>query len=127
MKLSYLKLPDFHDGGNVSSRPGVFVLTGDQDLLRELAVETITHHALGDERTPFNHEKFDGEEVDGGQVVASANLLPMLGGVRVVVVRRAQRLLEKSKVADMTVVHLIKEGVYKCRPLAIQMQSLAEC
>ena len=94
MKLSYYKLQAHLDNGKLHS---VYVVLGSQDLLRELAVTTLTESALGGERTPFNYERFDGEDSDGAHVAMAANLLPMLGGCRVLVVKRAQKLLEKSE------------------------------
>ena len=94
MKLSYYTLQQHLDNGELDP---VYVVVGSQDLLRELAVNALTESALGGEATVFNFERFDGEESDGAQVAMSANLLPMLGGRRVVSVKRAQKLLEKSQ------------------------------
>jgi DNA polymerase-3 subunit delta len=94
MKLSYYKLREHLDKGKLQP---VYVISGTQDLLRELAVDTLAESALGGEKTPFNYERFDGEEADGAHVAMAANLLPMLGGCRVVCVKRAQKLLEKSE------------------------------
>ena len=94
MKLSYYKLQAHLKSGKLHH---VYVVSGSQDLLRELAVDALTGSALGGEKTPFNYERFDGEEADGADVAMAANLLPMLGGCRVVSVKRAQKLLEKSE------------------------------
>lgn len=94
MKLSYYQL-ERHLREDELARN--YLVVGNQDLLRELAVESLSASALGGEATPFNYERFDGEEADGSRVVTAANLLPMLGGSRVVVVKRAQGLLEKSE------------------------------
>lgn len=94
MKLSYYKLPQHLKNGKLDP---VYVVVGSQDLLRELAVNALTESAVDGERTPFNYERFDGEDSDGAHVAMAANLLPMLGGCRVVVVKRAQKLLEKSE------------------------------
>lgn len=94
MKLSYYKLQEHLDKGKLAP---VYVVTGEQDLLRELAVGLLQNHALAGEANPFVYERFDGEETDAASVAMSANLLPMLGGQRVVVVKRAQKLLEKAE------------------------------
>jgi len=94
VKLSYYRLAAHLDQGKLEP---VYVIMGEQDLLRELAVAKIKHHVLGDEESPFNLDRFDGEATDGAEVAMSANLLPMLGGRRVVIVKRAQKLLEKSE------------------------------
>lgn len=94
MKLSYYRLAAHLDQGKLEP---VYVIMGEQDLLRELAAAKIKRHVLGEEETPFNLDRFDGEATDGAHVVMSANLLPMLGGRRLVIVKRAQKLLEKSE------------------------------
>ena len=94
MKLSYYKLQEHLGRGAVEP---VYVVVGAQDLLRELAVEKLVEAAVGKETTPFNYERADGEETDGGSIAMSANMMPMMGGRRVVVVKRAQKLLEKSE------------------------------
>ncbi len=94
MKLSYYRLAEHLDQGKLLP---VYVVVGEQDLLRELAVAEIKRHVLGEAETPFNLDRFDGEATDGAHVVMSANLLPMLGGQRLVIVKRAQKLLEKSE------------------------------
>lgn len=75
----------------------VFVLSGDQELLRELAVQDLTLAVLGGEPTPFNCERFDGQEAEGERVVMAANMLPLLGGRRLVLVKRASKLVDKSE------------------------------
>lgn len=94
MKLSYNQLARHLDEDDLEP---TYVVVGNQEFLRELAVESLSKHALGGEATPFTYERFDGEESDGERIVMSANLLPMLGGRRVVVVKRAEKLLEKSE------------------------------
>ena len=94
MKLSYTKLRDRLESGKLEP---VYVVTGDQDLLRELASEEICRHALGGEATAFNFEKLDGEDTDGGLIAMASNTLSMMGGRRVVLVKRAQKPLEKSE------------------------------
>ena len=94
MKLSYAKLREHLESGKLQP---VYVITGDQDLLRELATDDICHEALGGEATAFNFERLDGEDADGGRIAMAANTLPMLGGRRVVLVKRAQKPLEKSE------------------------------
>lgn len=77
----------------------VYVVAGDQELLRELAVQDIVRAVVGETPTAFNFERFDGQEVDVGaeRVLLAANVLPLLGGKRVVLVKRASTLVEKSE------------------------------
>ena len=92
MKLSYYKLRDSFD-----KLAPIYILTGEQDLLRELAIHQIEEAALGSEKGAFNLERFDGEEATGDRVMLSANVMPMLGGRRVVVVRRAIGFVEEPR------------------------------
>lgn len=96
MKLTYAQLTKRLGPGG-AELPPVLVIGGDQDLLRELAVKGIVHSIVGEDESPFAMDKFDGESCDGTTIVGAANLMPMLGGRRVVVVKRAQKLLEKSE------------------------------
>jgi DNA polymerase-3 subunit delta len=97
MKLSYYRLQEHLDEGKLAR---TYIVVGNQDLLRELAIKALSRRGLGGEPTPFSYDPFDGEEADGARIAMSANMLPMLGGRRVVVVKRAQKLLEKS--AELT-------------------------
>ena len=94
MKLRYTDLGKHLQAshGQVSS---VFAVTGEEDLLRELAINRIVDHILAGGLTPFNYEKFDGEECDHEAIINSANTLSMIGGRRVIVVKRAEQLLAK--------------------------------
>lgn len=93
MKLSYYKLQEHLDKGKLGP---TYVIVGSQDLLRELAIKALFREVLGDEPSPFSYDRFDGEESDGAAIAMSANMLPMLGGRRVIVVKSAQKLLDKS-------------------------------
>lgn len=94
MKLSYYELDEHLATGELEP---VYVLTGEQDLLRDLAAEAIQYAVVGDSPTPFNCERLDGTSLKGEEVVDAANIMPLLGGRRVVVVRRASKLAEKSE------------------------------
>jgi len=92
MQLSYFDLRD-----SIEKLHPVYILTGEQDLLRELALRQIEEAAIGTERSGFNLEHFDGEEVTGDRVFLSANQIPMLGDRRVVIVRRAIGFVEEPR------------------------------
>ena len=92
MKLSYSSLKEHLASGLAP----VYVVTGTQDLLRELAGKEIQQIALGDSDTAFNFDKFDGDTVSSEQVVESCNLFPLIANRRLVMVRRAGKLLQES-------------------------------
>jgi DNA polymerase-3 subunit delta len=74
-----------------------YLLAGDQDLLRELAAKKIQRAVVGESPSPFNFERFDGETVpDGSPIVIAASMMPLLGGKKLVLVKRASGLLEKD-------------------------------
>jgi len=74
----------------------VYLLLGDQDLLRELAASKLQSAVLGEAPSPFNFERFDGESGDASRIVMSANMMPLLGGRRLILVKRASRLIESE-------------------------------
>ena len=77
----------------------VYLLVGDQDLLRELAAKKLQNAGVGafpSPFSPFNFERFDGENGDASRIVMSANMMPLLGGRRLILVKRASRLVESE-------------------------------
>lgn len=94
MKLSYYELSSHLADDDPSP---VYVVTGNQELLRELAVQDLRAAVVGSEPTPFNFERFDGQEAGADRVVMAANVLPLLGGRRLVLVKRASKLVDKSE------------------------------
>jgi len=65
-----------------------------------MALEAIRDAALGDAADDFNLERFDGEKSTPDSLVMAANTLPLLGltgGRRVLVVKRAKRLVEGAE------------------------------
>ncbi len=90
MKFSYSELESRLD----EKVEPVYLLLGDQDLLRELAAEKLEAAVVGETPSPFNFERFDGESGDASRIVMSANTMPLLGGRRLILVKRASRLVE---------------------------------
>ncbi len=76
----------------------VYLLVGDQDLLRELAAKKLQSAVVGEDPSPFAFERFDGESGDSSNMVMAANMMPLLGGRRFVLVKRASRLVESDAV-----------------------------
>jgi DNA polymerase III subunit delta len=93
LKLSYTELASRLDQGI----DPVYLLTGDQELLRELAGKTLRGAVVGEAPTAFNFERFDAEETSADQILMTANMMPLLGGRRLVHVKRAGRLVESGE------------------------------
>jgi DNA polymerase-3 subunit delta len=75
----------------------VYLLAGDQDLLRELSAKKIQRAVVGEDPSPFSFERFDGESADSALILGSANTMSLLGGLRFVIVRRASRLVDSDE------------------------------
>ena len=100
-KLAYSQLDKHLATGKLAA---AYILNGDQDLLRELALEKIRDAALGDTGDDFNLERFDGETSTPESLVMAANTLPLLGltgGRRVLIVKRAKRLVEGAQAESL--------------------------
>lgn len=74
----------------------VYLLVGDQDLLRELSAGKLRTAVAGETPSPFSFEQFDGESTDVDRILVAANMMPLLGGRRLILVKRASRLLENE-------------------------------
>jgi DNA polymerase-3 subunit delta len=73
--------------------PPVLLLHGPDAQLLDDALELVTRRLFSDAASSaLGREVLDGRETDARAVVSSARTLPLLGGVRLVVVRRAQAL-----------------------------------
>lgn len=93
MKLSYSELSE----GLARGPASFYILSGDQELLREQAAAKIQLAVVGEHPTPFNWDRFDGESDGADRVLMMANMVPLLGGRRFVLVKRAARLVEGSE------------------------------
>lgn len=92
MRVSYSELE-----GHLERRvEPAYLLVGDQDLLRELAAGKLQIAVVGEAPSAFSFDRFDGETADADAIVMVANMMPLLGGRRLVLVRRASRLVESE-------------------------------
>jgi DNA polymerase-3 subunit delta len=92
LKLSYSDLESRLD----ERVEPVYLLVGDQDLLRELSAKRIQIAVVGEMPSPFSFEHFDGESGDFDRILMAANMMPLLGGRRFILVKRASRLVESD-------------------------------
>lgn len=103
MKLPYSALSRELAAGKIAP---VYLVSGGEEFLRELALKEIEAAVLDPTQgglLEFNQERFDGQASSTttvGEVVLSANQLPLMsgpGGRRLVLVRRARRLVEPAR------------------------------
>jgi DNA polymerase-3 subunit delta len=69
----------------------VYVLTGEERLLRDQLVAAIRHACLDGAVAAFNEDKFTAGEVDVEQVLGAARTVPMMANRRFVLVRGVER------------------------------------
>ena len=94
MKLSPTKLAERLTKGSLDP---IYVVTGEQDLLREVSLARIQQATVGEQTNAFNFERFDGEEADIDRILDGANMMPMMGGRRFLLVRRGLRYIENPR------------------------------
>ncbi|MGH9390380.1 MAG: DNA polymerase III subunit delta, partial [Vicinamibacteria bacterium] len=92
MKVSYSEL-DSHLDQRVEP---VYLLVGDQDLLRDLSAKKLQAAVVGETPSRFSFERFDGESGDVDRILMAANTMPLLGGRRFILVKRASPLVESE-------------------------------
>ena len=69
----------------------VYLVLGEEDLLRDHAVSTLKAAILGD-GGDFNYDLFYGDEASGAEIVTCASEMPVFAGRRLVVVKSAEKL-----------------------------------
>ncbi len=116
MKLSYASLREHLDGEALAP---AYVITGNQDLLCELASEEIQAAVLGGEDPNFNLDKFDGEAVSAHEVVEACNMFPLMAERRLVRVRRASKL---TREADATALSAYLESPSPQSTLLLELE-----
>jgi DNA polymerase-3 subunit delta len=102
VKLPYAGLSRELAAGKIAP---VYVVSGTDEFVRELALREIESAVVDPspgEPIEFNQERFDGQvgSTTAAAVILSANQLPLLGasaGRRLVLVRRARRLVEPTR------------------------------
>jgi DNA polymerase-3 subunit delta len=92
LRLSYSELESHLD----QRIEPVYLLVGDQDLLRELSAKKLQRSVLGEDLNPFSFDRFDGESAEVDRILMSANMMPLLGGRRFILVKRASSPFESD-------------------------------
>lgn len=75
----------------------VYLWHGEEVYLQRTALDVLKEHLLPPETASFNYEELDGEEVTPARIVRLAQEPPVLGPVRLVVVKRAFFLAAAGK------------------------------
>lgn len=77
--------------------PGsLYVIVGEDDLLRDSALAAIKRAAVGSEGDEFNYELFYGDEASGSDIRNSAAAVPVFAERRLVVVKAAEKLTARE-------------------------------
>lgn len=77
--------------------PGsLYLVVGEEDLLRDSALAAITRAVLGSERNEFNYELFYGDDASGTDIRNSVAAVPVFADRRVVVVKAAEKLTARE-------------------------------
>ncbi|OQW33008.1 MAG: hypothetical protein A4E19_06570 [Nitrospira sp. SG-bin1] len=77
--------------------PGsLYLLVGEEDLLRDSALAAIKHAVLGGDGDEFNYELFYGDEVSGTDIWNSVAAVPVFAERRLVVVKAAEKLTARE-------------------------------
>lgn len=70
----------------------LYVLVGEEDLLRDSALAAVKGAVLGGEGDDFNCDVFYGDEADGASIVACASEVAVFAARRLVIVKAADKL-----------------------------------
>jgi DNA polymerase-3 subunit delta len=74
-------------------RPGsLYLVVGEEDLLRDSALTVIKRATIGSEGNEFNYELFYGDEAGGADIRNSVAAVPVFAERRLVVVKAAEKL-----------------------------------
>lgn len=70
----------------------LYVVVGEEDLLRDVAVGALKTALLGEGESDFNCDLFYGDDVSGAEIVTCASEVAVFAARRVVVVKAADKL-----------------------------------
>lgn len=77
--------------------PGpLYLVVGEEDLLRDCALAAIKHAVTGSEGDEFNYELFYGDEARGSDIRNSVAAVPVFAERRLVVVKAAEKLTARE-------------------------------
>lgn len=98
-RISALNLTTYKEDPNLQR---VWLITGEDSLLRQRALRFLQDQFLSPEEQEFNQEVINGAETSANEVIAQATTLPFLAACRVVVVRNVESIAaaEQTKIAE---------------------------
>lgn len=74
----------------------LYLVVGEEDLLRDLAIAALKRAVLGNGGDEFNYELFYGDEVSGSDIRNSVAAVPVFSPRRLVVVKSAEKLTARE-------------------------------
>lgn len=74
----------------------LYLVTGEEDLLRDMALASLKASLLGEGESDFNCDLFYGDDVSGSEIVTCASEVAVFAPKRVVVVKAADKLPAKE-------------------------------
>ncbi|NGZ11142.1 MAG: DNA polymerase III subunit delta [Nitrospira sp. LK70] len=74
----------------------LYLVVGEEDLLRDSALAAIKRAAIGSEGDEFNYELFYGDEASGAEIRDSVSAVPVFAERRLVVVKGAEKLTARE-------------------------------
>lgn len=76
-----------------------YLIHGDADFLKTEAEQAVEKAALASGPVSFNHDRFDGADLDMGRVLSAAMTLPVMAPHRLIHIKAAHKLDEAARVA----------------------------
>lgn len=75
---------------------GIYLLTGEDDFRKKLALDRLKKKFLGDRADAFNHDVYYGKESSAEEIIRSLETFPLTGGNKLVVVKEPELLAEED-------------------------------
>ena len=72
--------------------PSVAIVSGEEAVLQDQAIDRLVHDGLGNGLADFNLDRFDGDTLDVDALLTARVTLPMMSERRVILVRHLERL-----------------------------------
>ncbi|MDF0667777.1 MAG: DNA polymerase III subunit delta [Nitrospira sp.] len=99
--VNYVQLESTLKQGGAGS---LYLVVGEEDLLRDSALAAIKRAAIGSEGDEFNYELFYGDEARGTEIRDSVSAVPVFAERRLVVVKGAEKLTARE--SDLLLDHV---------------------
>jgi DNA polymerase III subunit delta len=91
-----LSLPQLTTQLSQGAAAPIYLLLGEEDLLRDMALSQLKQSLLGDGGDDFNCDLFYGDETEGTKIVSCASEIAVFASRRVVIVKAADKIPAKQ-------------------------------